>query len=257
MTLGHLYDDEFFDWVESGGIRSAKIILPFVKERVGTSSVVDIGCGSGGWLSVWLELGVKDILGVDGDYVSIDRLKIPVEQFRARDLNKYFAPKRKFDLVQSLEVAEHLLPENANRFVQQLCDLGDVILFSAAQPGQGGEWHVNERPLEYWRGLFRSHGFAVFDLIRLSYNRDTRIEPWYRYNSLIFANSKGRLRLSDDILSSEISDDHQLVDYSDWKWLFRRLILRRLPISLVTSLAKKNYYLRNAIRRGLRVRRKL
>ena len=30
----------------------------------------------------------------------------------------------------------------------------DIVLFSAAPPGQGGHGHVNERSYEYWRGEF-------------------------------------------------------------------------------------------------------
>ena len=37
------------------------------------------------------------------------------------------------------------------------------MLFSAAVPGQGGENHVNEQPLAYWRAIFREHGYSAVD----------------------------------------------------------------------------------------------
>ena len=51
---------------------------------------------------------------------------------------------RKFDLVVSLEVAEHLPSECAETFVDSLTGLGPIVLFSAAIPHQGGTNHANE-----------------------------------------------------------------------------------------------------------------
>ena len=54
-------------------------------------------------------------------------------------------------------MAEHLSPEAGAGLVASLARHGDVLLFSAASPGRGGEFHVNERSPEYWRSL---HGSA-------------------------------------------------------------------------------------------------
>ena len=67
---------------------------------------------------------------------------------------------RKFDLVLSLEVAEHLPSECAEAFVESLVNLGPVILFSAAIPYQGGENHVNEQWPEYWVGVLSGEGIC-------------------------------------------------------------------------------------------------
>ena len=49
--------------------------------------------------------------------------------------------------------------EHADTFVQNLVrHASGAILFSAAPPGQGGEFHVNEQPYEYWRGKFQRCG---------------------------------------------------------------------------------------------------
>ena len=70
---------------------------------------------------------------------------------------------RRFDLVLSLETAEHLPPTSAATFVSTLTSLGDVVLFSAAVPGQA--WtknvHVNEQWPEYrGRDSFSVVGFV-------------------------------------------------------------------------------------------------
>lgn len=91
----------------------------------------------GTWLSVFREKGVKDIVGIDGDYVDQNMLHIPEGAFIALDLTQPIKLNREFDLVVSLEVAEHLPIECAETFVETLTSLGAVILFSAAIPFQG------------------------------------------------------------------------------------------------------------------------
>jgi len=91
------------------------------------------------WLSIWLQHGAKDVQGIDGPYVDLERLHIPKSQFLARDLAQPLALGRQFDLVESLEVAEHIPEQAAEQFVDSLVQHGRLILFSAATPGQGGD----------------------------------------------------------------------------------------------------------------------
>jgi hypothetical protein len=49
-----------------------------------------------------------------------------------------------FDLTLCLEVGEHLPQNAANILIESLCALSEVIVFSAAIPGQGGQRHINE-----------------------------------------------------------------------------------------------------------------
>ncbi len=64
------YDKRFFDYINSGAIKSAEKVLPIVIENLRPQSVLDVGCGQGAWLHVWQKLGVPDITGIDGDYVN-------------------------------------------------------------------------------------------------------------------------------------------------------------------------------------------
>lgn len=63
------YDERFFAYVDAGAVRSAHRILPKLLESIEVRSVLDVGCARGAWLSVWSDLGVHTIFGVDGDYV--------------------------------------------------------------------------------------------------------------------------------------------------------------------------------------------
>lgn len=180
------YPDSFYEKHQEGSVRSARVIVPMVLELVRPQSVVDVGCGLGAWLSVFGENGVEDFLGFDGSHITRERLIIPQVRFATRDLTKPFSLDRKFDLVVSAEVAEHLPPEAAPGFVASLTELGPVVLFSAAIPYQGGSGHLNEQWPEYWIHLFKQKNFEVIDCLRKALWADESVEPWYAQNIFLF-----------------------------------------------------------------------
>src|SRR5690348_6943322 len=108
------YTSEFFSAIEQGALQSARVIVPLVLKQIRPKSVLDVGCGQGIWLMAFREQGIEDLWGVDGDYVDRQQLKIPADRFLARDLSQPLDLGRTFDLVVSLEVAEHLKPPAAD-----------------------------------------------------------------------------------------------------------------------------------------------
>jgi len=180
------YSSDYYRAQRDGARRSARAIVPLVLELVEPRSVLDVGCGAGAWLSVFRDLGIADIFGVDGGEVD-ELLEIPPERFRAVDLRRPLQLDRRFDLAVSLEVAEHLPPEYADVLVDSLTALGDVVLFSAAIPGQGGTEHLNEQWPDHWAGLFGARGYLPVDCLRRKVWNDDEVEWWYAQNILLFA----------------------------------------------------------------------
>lgn len=82
---------------------------------------------------------------------------------------------KKYDLAISLEVVEHLSSESANMFIACFTNMSDIVLFSAAIPGQGGENHINEQWPEYWSGLFNERGYVGLNFARRRVWNDRRI----------------------------------------------------------------------------------
>lgn len=234
---GYAYNDEFFTYIEKGARRSAQLIVPLLANFFNVSSVLDVGCGRGIWLREWHNNGISDIVGLDGAYVDEAELAIPPERFVKCDLSQPFALQRRFGLVQSLEVAEHIIESCADVFVANLTAHGDIIVFSAAVPGQGGEFHVNEQPYGYWRDKFAAKGFRTFDWLRPRICRQNTIEPWYRYNTLIFARNGPLERAPPDLLATEIPHDQVVPMRSPVSWRVRNMLLARLPRALVHRLA--------------------
>ncbi|WP_460546034.1 class I SAM-dependent methyltransferase [Echinicola sediminis] len=169
--------------------RAAEVIVPLILKVVQPHSILDVGCGIGTWMNTFLKHGIQDVCGVDGDYVDRSLLKkyIPLGNFIPQDLEKAFDLQRKFDLVISFEVAEHLKASAAKCFVESLTKHGDLILFSAAVPGQGGQNHVNEQWLSYWSELFAGKGYTAYEMIRPLIWEDKNIDVWYRQNMVLFS----------------------------------------------------------------------
>jgi hypothetical protein len=119
-----------------------------------------------------------------------------------------------------------------------------VVLFSAAQPGQGGEFHVNERPLGYWQGLFEAQGYRTFDGIRPRVGKNPEVEMWYRHNSLLFANAAGCERVSALFQASDCTGTELVTSHGDWLWEMRRTVVRPFPTALITQFSKTSYPLK-------------
>ncbi|WP_298910522.1 methyltransferase domain-containing protein [uncultured Aliiroseovarius sp.] len=236
--MSHVYSNEFFDYIDSGVTRSAEALIGSIIPQLQPSSVVDFGCGRGLWLAEWSRHGVGDVIGIDGDYVDRDRLSIPKSCFKSCDLTKPIDLERKFDLCVSLEVAEHLAPQASDEFVKTLVKHSDCVMFSAAVPGQGGEFHINERPLEFWRGLFKRHGYQAYDFVRPLLKDNKNVEPWYRFNTILYANATGQSRLPMAVLDTLVEDTTPIADVSSIPWKLRKLVVRRLPIKMATQIAQ-------------------
>lgn len=59
--------------------------------------------------------------------------------------DELFSPEMRFDLVLSLEVAEHVPPAFTGELIQRLAKAtAKYLVFSAARPGQGGTGHIDE-----------------------------------------------------------------------------------------------------------------
>src|SRR6185436_17423811 len=114
------YEPEYFAHFSAGASRSAEVLLPIVRTIVPVRSVADFGCGTGAWLAVWERLGVTDVIGCDGPYVDVGRLAFNPAKFVPADLSQPVRIGRRVDLVQSLEVAEHLPACAAATFVDTL-----------------------------------------------------------------------------------------------------------------------------------------
>ncbi len=200
MNSAKRYTKSFFASIDEQTLNSAQVIVPIIKNFIQPKSVIDVGCGLGYFLKAFEDQGVTDILGIDGAYVNTADLHITQDKFKPHDLTKPLDIAHQFDLVVSLEVAEHLPEETSDQFVQTLVSLGPAILFSAAIPDQGGTHHVNEQWPDYWAEKFLNHNYVCYDCIRPLIWDNANVAYWYAQNTLLFV-QKDAVKNYDQIAS--------------------------------------------------------
>jgi SAM-dependent methyltransferase len=226
-------------YTAAGSRHSADVVVRLMLSALPITSVLDVGCATGTWLRAWREQGVGDIHGVDGDYVERSQLAIPERHFTAADLGREISLGRTFDLVQSLEVAEHLEPSVSEIVVATIARHSrGLVLFSAAPPGQGGEHHINENTYEFWRELFSGRGFRAFDFVRPRLRDDRSVAFWYRYNIVLYVHDEKIPTLPAEIRATRVADHAPIADLSPLAFRVRKAIVRRLPRAAQTRIAQ-------------------
>ncbi len=158
--LEAVYSDNFFKEIaeDEKTKKSAGKIAEYIKKNFDGHSVIDVGCGIGIYLKP-LEKRNYEVLGVEGSEKALKYAKINKSKILIKDVTKNINLNKKFDVVLCFEVAEHISTKYSETLVKNLTNLGDIILFTAASPGQGGIDHINEQKKEFWIGLFKKNNF--------------------------------------------------------------------------------------------------
>ena len=249
----HIYSDKFFDYISEGSRISAntvsKIIAPIFEENAG--DILDVGCGHGVWTREFGKIsGVRQATGIDGTYINVENLVISAADFVGHDLTTPLDLGRRFTVSVSLEVGEHLPKCAAPILVDTLVKHADIVLFSAAIPGQGGESHINEQPLEYWRALFAKHNYLPLDVIRPLLDGNLAVEPWYRYNTMLYVAKDTLANIPDALSGTPVPEGQKFRSYASLVWKLRCAVLGRLPRGIIEILAQVKHGWTRRIRRA-------
>lgn len=189
------YDRSFYAARQTDTAHAAHATLSILFDVLPIRSVADFGCGTGTWLATAMRLGAERVMGLEGTWLDLKVASIAPDCISLRDLESPILLSERFDLAISLEVAEHLSPQRAKSFVDDLCAVSDIVLFGAAIPGQGGEYHVNERWQSYWAGLFEANGYRTIDAVRATLWSDPNIPYWYKQNTLLYVEASAVQRV--------------------------------------------------------------
>lgn len=178
-----VYDDAFYGEVKSVHEPMYTRLAEALYALVMPSSVVDVGCGTGTLLSVLASRGAR-VVGVEGSRRAIAISPIG-ERIVRWNLERGVPSLGRFDLCLCIEVAEHLRERRAARLVEGLAGLSDLVVFSAATPGQGGVLHLTEREHRYWTDLFAAHGLERLPALEAALSRaiaDIEQPAWMHEN---------------------------------------------------------------------------
>ena len=158
-SLKYAYDKGFFMDNLGDSRPMAEYLAPKLTKALNVKSLIDLGCATGHWVDSFVRSGV-DVVGIEGGENAKSMLVCAPEKVIFADLREPLKIDRDFDMVLSIEVAEHIEHKFVDQYINNMVKFNPkVIMITAAPPGQGGDFHVNEKSKDYWDALFLERGY--------------------------------------------------------------------------------------------------
>lgn len=169
IVLGDIYKGSFFSRRKSLVWRAPIVCNAVIKafNLQTNNSIIDAGCAIGEYVDWFQKNGYRSI-GIEGSINAIDYLL--TDSVEIDDLRRKLVGYKRYSVCMSLEVAEHIEEKYAHQYAANLALLSNQVLLTAAPKGQGGHYHVNCQPKEYWIAMFNT----------LSYTRDKSKEEIFK-----------------------------------------------------------------------------
>lgn len=179
LDTNNTYDSNYCERIDRKKWRFSTIpnVISILYDHFKPSSVVDVGCANGLHLRAFKTfIPQHDLLGIEGTthwapYIE----RYFGKNYIIQDLRETIPHIRKFDLVISFEVLEHLEKESAIQAVENIASLGNTLCISANQ-SRGGFHHLNPRPKKYW--------IRKFELINFTYCGDEVLSLQSKFSNI-------------------------------------------------------------------------
>jgi len=183
-----IYNDSFFkrnlEWNVPVAERMVDILIKYFNPK----TVVDVGCGNAEFIYHFQKRGI-DIKGYDGSSNAINNALVDKKFLELYDLKDKIITQKRYELALCLEVAEHIENKYSKSLIENLTNLSDLVVFTAAPPGQGGHFHINEQPKEFWVSIFEGKKYFLDTEITEKVKNEMKEKDviwWYYKNLMIF-----------------------------------------------------------------------
>lgn len=154
-----LYNEAFW---EKRNVKPFRYYGQVITECFKVKSMIDFGCGIGSYLMGALDGGAKKVWGYEKGY-ELGKKYIPkeiVDRIGYGDLGEPLSCG-KWDCVLSLEVAEHLLPDEESIYMENLINASSRLIIMSTSPKQS-MYHFNPQ--------YKSHYIERFGECGIKYS---------------------------------------------------------------------------------------
>ncbi len=167
-TYGSYFFTEFYEEHGGNDYTNKEKWFPFfdqvaanIIERFNPKTVLDAGCAMGYLVEALRKRGVQ-AYGFDISEYAISHVAEEVKPYCFVHSITEELPDdlpTTFDLVTTIEVLEHLHPENGSKAINNLCKHSDTIVFTSTPNGFNDITHVNVQQPEHWCREFAKNLF--------------------------------------------------------------------------------------------------
>ena len=129
-----------------------------IVEKIQPKTVLDIGCAYGLLVESLRDRGCE-AFGIDVSDYALSRARGDIIQYLSVDT--ILRPlSRKFDLIVTIEVIEHVKEDDCETAIQNMCAAADSVLLATTPDDFDDPTHFNVQPPVYWVRQFAKFGFA-------------------------------------------------------------------------------------------------
>jgi SAM-dependent methyltransferase len=180
------YDAAFYDKHTKYYEKGLKSFQAFVVDECKAASIVDVGCGMGDWVAPLQDQ--IPTLGVDFSVGAVEKQQLKTENFMRHDLTVPFPEQVEHrDVVSSLEVYEHIMPELEDVYLSNLMAFDPrVLIVSCAPPGQWGRGHHNPCTPDHVTSKMDERGYVVDEELTSKFKKLKGLATFYKKNTLVF-----------------------------------------------------------------------
>lgn len=138
-------------------------IADHIVEDLHPRTVLDAGCAMGYLVAALRDRGVE-AYGIDISDYAISKVREDIKPYcivgsLCEPIRDDILPK-KFDLVTTVEVLEHLTEEDGKKAIAALCSMTNRVIFTSSPDDFTEPTHINVQQREYWASIFAKNGFA-------------------------------------------------------------------------------------------------
>ena len=172
-----------YDHIAVDEAPSAERLAKWISSALPPGTVLDIGCGPGTYVDALRTFGIT-ARGIDIDNRVLGKEHLKYQSlFELDDVDQA-------DTVVCLEVAEHIDESAADLVAYQVARcVKKTLIWTAAQPGQGGIGHINCQSKQYWEEKLTEQGLVrnrELETRMLEFVMQGPHMGWFRNNVMLF-----------------------------------------------------------------------
>ena len=230
LGLWMKYGQLFFDYVDEGAAQSAKTIAEILFPLLRPNSVLDVGCGRGGWLRAWKAAGAPRDLWHRRQLRRSDQAGGRARRVPTRRSRPPVRPRPQLRLRPSLEVGEHLPPPPLPASSRVSPATATSCCSPPPSPAKAARSTSTNGPSNSGARSSPSMATAPTTSCAPPSKAARKSSPGTASTRSSTPTAAGEARLPPEILATAVPETARVRNFTTPEWRVRRALVRYLPV---------------------------